>query len=146
MNHTLIIIAVACVLLFVLAIVIVIFLNSSKDHKVVSVAASKSLNVGQMTLEQMLAKLSDPHLSIKDLHDLALHFINTQKLPSKSNSLSPDAKHKLDFVTLFALHPNNNAKEITFLNKELIKHYPSYEREIDAYEQMGLAKRKMRQI
>ena len=142
MNTTLIVVAIAVILLFILAIILVIFtLSRSKTSSNLKPAGVKK----PLSLDQMLAKLNDPSLSLNSLHELALAFINTQKLPFKSKNLSADAKKKLDFVTLFALHQNTNAKEISFLNRELSKRYSSYKKEIDAYEQMGLAKRKMRQ-
>lgn len=142
MNTTLVIVAIAFILLFVLAIILVLFtLSKSKTSANVKHSGTKKA----LNLEQMLARLNDPSLNLNALHELALAFINTQKLPFKGKALSADAKKKLDFVTLFALHQNTNAKEISFLNRELSKRYSSYKKEIDAYEQMGLAKRKMRQ-
>lgn len=142
MNITLVIVAIAFILLFVLVIILVLFtLSKSKTSASIRHSGIKKA----LSLEQMLARLNDPSLNLSALHELALAFINTQKLPFKGKALSADAKKKLDFVTLFALHQNTNAKEISFLNRELSKRYSSYKKEIDAYEQMGLAKRKMRQ-
>ena len=71
--------------------------------------------------------------------------MQTHKLGSKtSKQLDEKTKHKLEFIAALASNVNASVENISFLNKELKKISNSYKKEIDAYEQMGLAKRKMK--
>ncbi|TKX28333.1 hypothetical protein CQA38_08155 [Campylobacter sp. MIT 12-5580] len=136
-----IIVFVILIIVFVIVVLVMMNKKNPKTSTTTSKASPKALS-----LEQMLSRLSNPNLSSSELHELILIFINTQKLPFKSGkNLSSDAKKKLDFVTAIAMHESSTAKNISFLNRELSKRYSSYKKEIDAYEQMGLAKRKMRE-
>lgn len=139
--NTAIVVALGIFILLLLCFAFVLLiLNIKKSSPKSGISPAKELN-----LDQILTKVGNPKLSANQLHELILSFINTQKLPFKGSSLSAEAKKKLDFVSLVAMHPNTNAREITFLNKELVKRYPSYQKEIDAYEGIGLSRRKMRE-
>lgn len=97
-------------------------------------------------LDVMIAKAEDLSLSDKDLKELAAFFVATHKLGSKtSKDLDDKTKKKLEFVSSFASNANASAASVSFLNKELKKLSNSYKKEIDAYEQMGLAKRKLKE-
>lgn len=62
-----------------------------------------------------------------------------------SKDLDEATKKKLEFVSSFASNANASATNVSFLNRELKKLSNSYKKEIDAYEQMGLAKRKIKE-
>ncbi|KGI55922.1 hypothetical protein [Campylobacter sp. MIT 97-5078] len=142
MNSGLLGFIIVFVMLIIVFVIVVLVMMNKKNLKTSTTASKTSPKA--LNLEQMLSNLSNPNLSSSELHELILIFINTQKLPFKSGeNLSSDAKKKLDFVTTVAMHPNSTAKNISFLNRELAKRYSSYKKEIDAYEQMGLAKRKI---
>lgn len=138
--NTAIVITLGIFILLILCFTFVLLILNIKKASPRTNTATKELN-----LDQILTKVGNPKLSANQLHELILSFINTQKLPFKGSNLSAEAKKKLNFVSLVAMHPNTNAREITFLNKELVKRYPSYQKEIDAYEGIGLSKRKMRE-
>lgn len=78
---------------------------------------------------------------LKEIIDL---YLATQPFEAKSKSLSPSMAKKLDFITAAATNPTINAKLIVYLNKELKSKYSAYKSDIETYEKIGLAKRKMR--
>ncbi|HEB9343388.1 TPA: hypothetical protein RZK39_000878 [Campylobacter coli] len=97
-------------------------------------------------LNKMIVAASDLKYSDSDLKELAKLFVQTHKLGSKtSKELDEKTKNKLEFVSALAANPKASPQTISFLNQELKKISASYKKEIDAYEQMGLAKRKIKE-
>ena len=66
-------------------------------------------------------------------------------LSSIAGALDEKTKNKLEFVSALAANPKASPQTVSFLNQELKKISASYKKEIDAYEQMGLAKRKIKE-
>ena len=96
------------------------------------------------SLEELVSEASSA--SAKNLDLLIKAFLATQKFPFRDGTkISADVKKKLDFITAVASNSNATAKHISFLNRELNKKYGSYKKEFDAYEQMGVAKRNIRE-
>lgn len=97
-------------------------------------------------LNKMIVAASDLKYSDSDLKELAKLFVQTHKLGSKtSKELDEKTKNKLEFISALAANPKASPQTISFLNQELKKISASYKKEIDAYEQMGLAKRKIKE-
>ncbi|APA55963.1 hypothetical protein D9Y79_02080 [Campylobacter coli] len=97
-------------------------------------------------LNKMIAAASDLKYSDRDLKELVKLFVQTHKLGSKtSKELDEKTKNKLEFVSALAANPKASPQTVSFLNQELKKISASYKKEIDAYEQMGLAKRKIKE-
>lgn len=97
-------------------------------------------------LNKMIVAASDLKYSDSDLKELARLFVQTHKLGSKtSKELDEKTKNKLEFVSALAANPKASPQTISFLNQELKKISASYKKEIDAYEQIGLAKRKIKE-
>lgn len=72
--------------------------------------------------------------------------MQTHKLGLKtSKELDEATKKKLEFVSALAAKINASAQIVSYLNKELKKISGSCKKEIDAYEHMGLAKRKIKE-
>ncbi|MBF7046108.1 hypothetical protein IY974_05995 [Campylobacter volucris] len=93
-------------------------------------------------IEDFITKANSAKNS-QTIQELILQFLNSQKLTS--NPKDSSTKRKLDFVSAISANANATPKNISFLNNELKKRYSSLKKEIDAYEQIGLAKRKMRE-
>ncbi|EAH7072129.1 hypothetical protein KJK44_000507 [Campylobacter upsaliensis] len=147
MSHiTLIVLCAAGVLLLIFALISFLILGgrektSKKIEKAVVFKKKFSTD-----LEVMIVKAADTSLSDSELKELATLFIATHKLGSKtSKDLDEATKKKLEFVSSFASNANASATNVSFLNRELKKLSNSYKKEIDAYEQMGLAKRKIKE-
>ncbi|HEB9307502.1 TPA: hypothetical protein RZK36_000298 [Campylobacter coli] len=97
-------------------------------------------------LNKMIVAASDLKYSDSDLKELARLFVQTHKLGSKtSKELDEKTKNKLEFVSALAANPKASPQTISFLNQELKRISASYKKEIDAYEQIGLAKRKIKE-
>lgn len=97
-------------------------------------------------LDKMIITASDAKLTDVELKELAKLYIQTHKLGSKiSKELDEATKKKLEFVAALAANINASAQTVSYLNKELKKISGSYKKEIDAYEHMGLAKRKIKE-
>lgn len=144
-----IIFIVALFLLAFLAVVAYLILSDGKkaSHKEASKPHSQPKSTGFSTeLDKMIEAAKDTNLSDNELKELAKLFAQTHKLGSKtSKQLDEKTKHKLEFVSALASNANASVQTMSFLNRELKKISNSYKKEIDAYEQMGLAKRKMKQ-
>ena len=96
-------------------------------------------------LDKMIESAKNTRLDNNELKELIKLFVQTHKLGSKtSKQLDEKTKHKLEFIAALASNVNASVENISFLNKELKKISNSYKKEIDAYEQMGLARRKMK--
>lgn len=137
MNVGLIIgvVIVVLIVVFGLAIFIFVLKKPAKDehHE-----AKKSYTL------QELVKLGESESSPAKLEELINIFLKTQSLPVKAGSLSKDAALKLEFVTALVLNNNTNAKLVVKLTKSLKTKYPAYKNDIEAAEQIAIAKRKMR--
>lgn len=124
------------VLLFVafVGVIIVLVLNKSKANAAVSTARKRSL---QDYIDEGAV------LRGENLQNLIAEFLATQKLPLRQgNALSADAAKKLEFVRAVASNPYATAKDISFLNRELVKQNGAYKNDIDSFEKQGIAKRK----
>ncbi|MCR6571277.1 hypothetical protein CINS5915_06380 [Campylobacter insulaenigrae] len=127
------------ILAIVLGIVAIIFFNrNDKNTK----QQNLKPNISTSNIEDFISKANSAKNS-QAIHELILQFLNSQKL--NTNSKDKSTKRKLDFVSAISANSNATPKNISFLNNELKKRYMSLKKEIDAYEQIGLAKRKMRE-
>ncbi|MCR6594762.1 hypothetical protein [Campylobacter insulaenigrae] len=127
------------ILAIVLGIVAIIFFNrNDKNTKEQNLRP----NISTSNIEDFISKANSAKNS-QAIHELILQFLNSQKL--NTNSKDKSTKRKLDFVSAISANSNATPKNISFLNNELKKRYMSLKKEIDAYEQIGLAKRKMRE-
>lgn len=97
-------------------------------------------------LDKMITTASDVKLTDIELKELAKLYVQTHKLGTKtSKELDEITKKKLEFVAALASNSNASVQTLAYLNKELKKISGSYKKEIDAYEHMGLAKRKIKE-
>lgn len=97
-------------------------------------------------LDKMITTASDTKLSDIELKELSKLYMQTHKLGTKtSKELDEITKKKLEFVAALASNSNASVQTLAYLNKELKKISGSYKKEIDAYEHMGLAKRKIKE-
>ncbi|TWO24693.1 hypothetical protein [Campylobacter insulaenigrae] len=127
------------ILAIVLGIAAIIFFNrNDKNTK----QQNLKPNISTSNIEDFISKANSAKNS-QAIHELILQFLNSQKL--NTNSKDKSTKRKLDFVSAISANSNATPKNISFLNNELKKRYMSLKKEIDAYEQIGLAKRKMRE-
>lgn len=139
MNIGLIIAIVIGVLVVAFAAVIFIFVlkkpgakNEAKVEHTYTLAELKSL-----------AEIKESEQSLEELVDI---FLATQTLPSRRPSqLTQDVSSKLDFIGCLVLNPNINAKLIVKLTKALKAKYPAFKADIEAAEQIAIAKRRMRE-
>lgn len=129
--------------LFIIILVFYFIIKSSKNKGVESVE-SKTSNKPTNALDDLI-KAAKSANSSASLNKVVLAFIQTQSLEAKTTGpLSEDAKKKLGFISAVCANKCAEARIIAFLNHELGKRYPSYRREIDLYENLGLAKRRMK--
>lgn len=125
-------------MLLILILIVILILGEDLESK-----TQKKNKNNTPNLSSMIKKASDESLSDEELKALAELFIATHKLGSKTqNALSEETKEKLEFVSAFAANSKASASSIGFLNAGLKKISNSYAKDIDAYEQMGLSKRK----
>ncbi|HDZ5085000.1 TPA: hypothetical protein RTH03_000240 [Campylobacter jejuni] len=114
--------------------------NQTKQH------ATEKTKKFDTDLDKMIIAASDATLTDIKLKELAKLYVQTHKLGSKtSKELDEATKKKLEFVSALAANANASAQTVGYLNKELKKISGSYKKEIDAYEHMGLAKRKIKE-
>lgn len=139
------IVAVAALMLFVfLGILTYLIVNEGKKSQKQPKQGVKSKKISS-DLDNMIVMAQDKSLNENDFKELATLYVKTHKLGSKtSKDLNEATKKKLEFVSAFASNPKASPQVISFLNRELKKVSNSYAKEIDAYEQMGLAKRKIK--
>lgn len=133
MNTSIIIVLFA--VLFVALIGVVLMLSLSKK------GASEKKETKPRTLQDFIAE--GRVFSGTNLQTLIEEFLQSQKLPFRQDdTLSSEAKQKLEFVRAVASNKNANAKHISFLNRELVKKYGTYKADIESYEKIGLEERK----
>lgn len=133
MNTSIVIVLFA--VLFVALIGVVLMLSLSKK------GASEKKETKPRTLQDFIAE--GRVFSGTNLQTLIEEFLQSQKLPFRQDdTLSSDAKQKLEFVRAVASNKNANAKHISFLNRELVKKYGTYKADIESYEKIGLEERK----
>ena len=133
MNTSIVIVLFA--VLFVALIGVVLMLSLSKK------GASEKKETKPRSLQDFIAE--GRVFSGTNLQTLSEEFLQSQKLPFRQDdTLSSDAKQKLEFVRAVASNKNANAKHISFLNRELVKKYGTYKADIESYEKIGLEERK----
>lgn len=133
MNTSIVIVLFA--VLFVALIGVVLMLSLSKK------GASEKKETKPRTLQDFIAE--GRVFSGTNLQTLIEEFVQSQKLPFRQDdTLSSEAKQKLEFVRAVASNKNANAKHISFLNRELVKKYGTYKADIESYEKIGLEERK----
>ena len=133
MNTSIVIVLFA--VLFVALIGVVVVLSVSKK------GASEKKETKPRSLQDFIAE--GRVFSGTNLQTLIEEFLQSQKLPFRQDdTLSSEAKHKLEFVRAVASNKNANAKHISFLNRELVKKYGTYKADIESYEKIGLEERK----
>ncbi len=146
-SSLLIFLIIALFIIIILGIIIIIFFinkdkNISKTSPITTPIKSNNTMGKINDIEEFISK-ADNAKNAQELHELILQFLNSQKF--NSNPKDSATKRKLDFVSAISANANASPKNISFLNNELKKRYKTLKKEIDAYEQVGLAKRKMRQ-
>lgn len=133
MNTSIVIVLFA--VLFVALIGVVVVLSVSKK------GASEKKETKPRSLQDFIAE--GRVFSGTNLQTLIEEFLQSQKLPFRQDdTLSSEAKQKLEFVRAVASNKNANAKHISFLNRELVKKYGTYKADIESYEKIGLEERK----
>ena len=133
MNTSIVIVLFA--VLFVALIGVVVVLSVSKK------GASEKKETKPRSLRDFIAE--GRVFSGTNLQTLIEEFLQSQKLPFRQDdTLSSEAKQKLEFVRAVASNKNANAKHISFLNRELVKKYGTYKADIESYEKIGLEERK----
>ena len=133
MNTSIVIVLFA--VLFVALIGVVLMLSLSKK------GASEKKETKPRTLQDFIAE--GRVFSGTNLQTLIEEFLQSQKLPFRQDdTLSSEAKQKLEFVRAVASNKNANAKHISFLNRELVKKYGTYKADIESYEKIGREERK----
>lgn len=133
MNTSIVIVLFA--VLFVALIGVVLMLSLSKK------GASERKETKPRSLQDFIAE--GRVFSGTNLQTLIEEFLQSQKLPFRQDdTLSSEAKQKLEFVRAVASNKNANAKHISFLNRELVKRYGTYKADIESYEKIGLEERK----
>lgn len=133
MNTSIVIVLFA--VLFVALIGVVLMLSLSKK------GASEKKETRPRTLQDFIAE--GRVFSGTNLQTLIEEFLQSQKLPFRQDdTLSSEAKQRLEFVRAVASNKNANAKHISFLNRELVKKYGTYKADIESYEKIGLEERK----
>lgn len=133
MNTSIVIVLFA--VLFVALIGVVLMLSLSKK------GTSEKKETKPRTLQDFIA--DGRVFSGTNLQTLIEEFLQSQKLPFRQDdTLSSEAKQKLEFVRAVASNKNANAKHISFLNRELVKKYGTYKADIESYEKIGLEERK----
>lgn len=133
MNTSIVIVLFA--VLFVALIGVVLMLSLSKK------GTSEKKETKPRTLQDFIAE--GRVFSGTNLQTLIEEFLQSQKLPFRQDdTLSSEAKQKLEFVRAVASNKNANAKHISFLNRELVKKYGTYKADIESYEKIGLEERK----
>lgn len=133
MNTSIVIVLFA--VLFVALIGVVLILSLSKK------GTSEKKETKPRSLQDFIAE--GRVFSGTNLQTLIEEFLQSQKLPFRQDdTLSSEAKQKLEFVRAVASNKNANAKHISFLNRELVKKYGTYKADIESYEKIGLEERK----
>lgn len=151
MNHIfLVVFCVALVLLLFLGVIAYLITSdgkkTTKKQKTNQKYATEKTKKFDTDLDKMIIAACDTQLTDMELKELAKLYVQTHKLGSKTSKELDDAtKKKLEFVSALASNVNASAQTVSYLNKELKKISGSYKKEIDAYEHMGLAKRKIKE-
>lgn len=128
--------SILAVIIFILVIFVILLKSFKNNKKTISVKKKEK------TLVDLIndAKKST---STDELNKIVLYFLQNYTFNVK-NSNNNDAKLMLEFLSSVCANNKSNAKMISFLSTELSKKNPSYAREIDIYEKMGIAKRKFK--
>lgn len=152
MSHIFLVIFCAALMLLLLLGMIAYLITNDGKKTIKKQKTSQKQNVVEKTkkfdtdLDKMIIAASDVKLTDIELKELAKLYVQTHKLGSKtSKELDEATKKKLEFVSALGANINASAQTVSYLNKELKKISGSYKKEIDAYEHMGLAKRKIKE-
>lgn len=152
MNHIFLVIFCAALALLLFLGVIAYLITSDGKKTIKKQKTSQKQHVAEKIknfdtdLDKMITTASDTKLSDIELKELAKLYVQTHKLGTKtSKELDEITKKKLEFVAALASNSNASVQTLAYLNKELKKISGSYKKEIDAYEHMGLAKRKIKE-
>lgn len=147
MHHIFwVVLCAAGVLLLFLSLIAYLILSDGKSSTPKAPAQNSKKYNFSTDLDKMISAASDIKLDDKALKELAKLYTQTHKLGTKSGKdMDETSKKKLEFVSALASNVNASPQTISFLNKELKKLSSSFKKEIDAYEQMGLAKRKIKE-
>lgn len=139
-----IIIGVVVFLLIIGFIFYIVFKNSKKASET-KLESSKKQDEKKVDELDLLLEIARNTTKVGELNDAVVRFITTQTLgDKKAGNLSNEVKKKLSFISAVCANKNADAKTISFLNLEFGKKNPSFKKEIDLYESMGLAKRRMK--
>ncbi|OCX43397.1 hypothetical protein A7X81_00330 [Campylobacter ornithocola] len=141
MNNSLFIFLIAALVVIIILGILLVLFFTHKEKNPKNINASK-INANISNIEDFISKANTAKNS-QEIQTLILQFLNSQKFGS--NPKDSATKRKLDFISAVSANANATPKNISFLNNELKKRYKALKKEIDAYEQIGLAKRKMRQ-
>ena len=142
MNQTTIVIILATIILMLVASLVFMAVKLGSDKIAANNAAKEAANRG-IILDDLLAVANDPGTSKNKLFAILRTFSSNFRLPPKKDGVAPEeAKEYLNFILAIASHKNADAKLIAFMTNELKKKNPEYAREIDAYEQKGMAQAK----
>lgn len=147
MHHIFwVVLCAAGILLLFLSLIAYLILSDGKSSTSKTPAQNSKKYNFSTDLDKMILAASDAKLDDKALKELVKLYTQTHKLGTKSGKDMDEAsKQKLEFVSALASNVNASPQTISFLNKELKKLSSSFKKEIDAYEQMGLAKRKIKE-
>lgn len=152
MSHIFLVIFCAALALLLFLGMIAYLITSDGKKTIKKQKTSQKQHVTEKTkkfdtdLDKMIIAASDVKLTDIELKELAKLYVQTHKLGSKtSKELDEATKKKLEFVSALTANINASAQTVSYLNKELKKISGSYKKEIDAYEHMGLAKRKIKE-
>ncbi|MBT0883361.1 hypothetical protein AVBRAN9334_01265 [Campylobacter sp. RM9334] len=132
--------------LVIIALVFYFIIKSSKNKENQILTQEKQEVVKKVNALDDLIKAAKSAKTPAALNKVVLAFLQSQSLENRTSltTLSEDAKKKLGFISVVCANKCAEAKLIAFLNHELGKKYPSYKREIDLYENLGLARRRMK--
>lgn len=134
MNHSIVIFLIVLLLVAFVGVVVALVISRSK-------ANADTISVRARTLKDYIDE--GAVLRGENLQNLIAEFLATQKLPLRQGgALSTEAARKLEFVRAVGSNPYATAKDISFLNRELVKQNSAYKNDIDNYEKQGIARRK----
>lgn len=134
------------VVVFLLIIIAVFYfiIKSSKNKTNIEIENTNNVKKQTNALDDLIKAAKNAN-STTSLNKVVLAFIQSQSFEDRVGiEISEDTKKKLGFISAVCANKCAEAKIIAFLNHELAKRYPSYRREIDLYENLGLAKRRMK--
>ncbi len=142
--------AIISIIIIVLAIILLVallmlLLKPPKVKKVKTKTQKTDTKTPPVTIENLLSVVANQNSSKDEITKALLELTrNISFPPKKSQMLNSEQKKYLNFVLLFSSHKNADAKLIAYMNKELKAKNPSYEKEIELYENEGIENRRNR--